>query len=372
MAPFVIYRKKRDNMDDKKVPEYLTRKDLRSLGVNDNFRDELVIDFNNVKTKKESGVYSYYLPDLMKSVIFRLGLIQNHAKLEKLPLTDDLKRQLKSYQYEDRFWLEQIHIRSFQDRFVALQNEKLEKVLPSLKDFYGKYNGEGAAWNHFYQKHANLLNFIEKLSNEGQVVAFDSKFDSNPFAHEALKDYNRQLGAMLYDLKDMAGFSKIFNKPTAMSDLEAMIDKNSAFYNYAGDLSDVELKIVKRLRLMLSKDLKFEKEYQKLIDKNFSLKNVGLYYSFNDLDELKDGQVKSVEKHGISRENPFEKAIKEQTSSRLNFTLEDDDDFPDIDTSTVGTLMDVNNDLDQQVSEDPKQASLDFLDQKKSGDNKHE
>lgn len=26
MAPFVIYRKKRDNMDDKKVPEYLTEK----------------------------------------------------------------------------------------------------------------------------------------------------------------------------------------------------------------------------------------------------------------------------------------------------------------------------------------------------------
>lgn len=39
-------------MDDKKVPEYLTRKDLRSLGINDNFRDELAIDFNNVKTKK--------------------------------------------------------------------------------------------------------------------------------------------------------------------------------------------------------------------------------------------------------------------------------------------------------------------------------
>lgn len=39
-------------MDDKKVPKYLTRKDLRSLGINDNFRDELVINFNNVKTKK--------------------------------------------------------------------------------------------------------------------------------------------------------------------------------------------------------------------------------------------------------------------------------------------------------------------------------
>lgn len=370
-------------MDDKEVPEYLTRKDLRSLGVNDNFRDELVIDFNDVKTKKESGVYFYYLPDLMKSVIFRLGLIQNHAKLKKLPLTDDLKRQLKSYQYEDRFWLEQIHIRSFQDRFVALQNDKLAKVLASLKDFYGKYNGEGAAWNHFYQKHANLLNFIEKLSNEGQVVAFDSKFDSNPFAHEALKDYNRQLGAMLYDLKDMASFSKIFNKPAAMSDLETMIDKNSAFYNYAGDLSDVELKIVKRLRLMLSKDLKFEKEYQKLVDKNFSLKNAGLYYSFNDLDELKDGQpsvdidklkkdVQDVKRPEISRENPFEKAIKEQTNSMINFPLEDDDNLPDINTLTVDTLMDVNNDLDQQVSKDPKQASLDFLNKKESGDNKHE
>lgn len=62
-----------------------------------------MIDFNNVKTKKDGGVYSYYLPDLMKSVIFRLGLIQNHAKLKKLLLTDDLERQLKSYQYEDRF-----------------------------------------------------------------------------------------------------------------------------------------------------------------------------------------------------------------------------------------------------------------------------
>ena len=51
-APFVIYRKKRDSVDDKKVPKYLTRKDLRSLGINDNFRDELVINFNNVKTKK--------------------------------------------------------------------------------------------------------------------------------------------------------------------------------------------------------------------------------------------------------------------------------------------------------------------------------
>ena len=69
-----------------------------------------MIDFNDVKTKKDGGVYSYYLPDLVKSVIFRLGLIQNHAKLEKLPLTYDLKRQLKSYQYEDRFWLEQIHL----------------------------------------------------------------------------------------------------------------------------------------------------------------------------------------------------------------------------------------------------------------------
>ena len=65
----------------------------------------------NVKTKKDDGVYSYYLPDLMKSFIFRLGLIQNHAKLKKLSLTDDLKRQLKRYQYEDRFWLEQIHSR---------------------------------------------------------------------------------------------------------------------------------------------------------------------------------------------------------------------------------------------------------------------
>ena len=113
------------------------------------------------------------------------------------------------------------------------------------------------------------------------------------------------------------------------------------------------------------------------------MKNAGLYYSFNDLDELKDDQpsvdidklkkgVQDVKKPGISRENPFEKAIKEQTSSILNFPLEDDDDFSDIDTSTVGTLMDVNNDLDQQVSEDPKQASLDFLNKKKSGDNKHE
>lgn len=118
----------------------------RFTEITDITRDNLVIDFSHVKTKRESNRYCYYFPDLLKSVIFRLSLIKNYKKLSKLDfdgrkfeLTDEIKRGLKRYKYEDRFWLEEIHLRSFQDRFVEKYVNVLSQIYRDIVSFNDTY-----------------------------------------------------------------------------------------------------------------------------------------------------------------------------------------------------------------------------------------
>lgn len=383
---------------------WLTRKDLQKLEITDVTRDDLVVNFNHVKIKKEGNRYCYYFSDLLKSVIFRLSLIKNYKKLSKLDfddnkfeLTDEIKQELKGHKYEDRFWLEEIHLRSFQDRFVERCNEKLSDALNAVSMIYDRCNKSAEKLDDFKFYHGDLLRDIKEIAKESDdfVITFNSKFNVSAFDKLALSNYNRNLKYMLNDLLSLLSPKVIGNSISAkIENLSSFININSAFNNYAGDLSQDERRIVKHLRGLLNKDRQFEKVYREIVNSEFSLKNVGLYYSFNDLDSdvfqqepvLGDeySTINSSSSNSVSWENTVTEKEKELVliGSSQNREDEDDDsldnsdDVPSLplfendanDVTDVTDQLDSDIDISKNIDAAVIQNSLDFLDD--SGDDK--
>lgn len=135
------------------------------------------------------------------------------------------------------------------------------------------------------------------------AVTFNEKMNTNTFTRKIFPVYNRRLKSMfmvLFDLVNSTSYSD-YKLSKKIDTLKSLIVTDSAFDNYAGDLSHDERRIVRHLRDLLNKDRQFEKAYQEIVNSEFSLQDVGLFYSFNDLDSEAFQQAPMLVEDDVSK-----------------------------------------------------------------------
>lgn len=260
----------------------LTRKDLKKLGLDGDVRDKLIVKFAHLTPTQngKTNAYHYVLDDLLRSVVFRLVLIKNYQQLDHLDLTGqkftvtvDLKNVLKSYQYEDRYWFEQL------SHNVDFTLDKLAADVQGIEEQLSKNEAKTDQMTHALSKfeliYGDLLKLIqESQSNITPAVVFNPDLDQNSFTHSAMQRYNQQLSWMLKDWNDLK--IKVQDLRPVKKGLAALyneIDANNSFkYQSRSYLED---RVFKYLQRIVDTN-QFEKNYQQLVDKQFKLADLGL------------------------------------------------------------------------------------------------
>lgn len=260
----------------------LTRKDLKKLGLDGDVRDKLIVKFAHLTPTQngKTNAYHYVLDDLLRSVVFRLVLIKNYQQLDHLDLTGqkftvtaDLKNVLKSYQYEDRYWYEQL------SHNVDFTLDKLAADVQGIEEQLSKSEAKTDQMTHALSKFELIYGDLLKLIQESQssitpAVVFNPDLDQNSFTHSAMQRYNQQLSWMLKDWNDLK--IKVQDLRPVKKGLAALyneIDANNSFkYQSRSYLED---RVFKYLQRIVDTD-QFEKNYQQLVDKQFKLADLGL------------------------------------------------------------------------------------------------
>lgn len=226
-------------MDVILVVKYLTRKDLKRLGITDYVRDSLIVKPNSVTIDKHhlGRSYHYLVSDLMQSVIFRMHLIVNGKTLgqDGLEMLKEVQENFVRYQYADRYW------------FLMLRKPSFSQV--EAKDLKKKVDAAKLTRN-LLVKLISILNtnkdLIELWRNfkptEGQLFVVNQKLVNSSFACHYAEPLNYQLEQLFDQLSQHQDMTLPL---TSFTDYQ--FDPLIAS-NYQTGMSDDELAILHYLR----------------------------------------------------------------------------------------------------------------------------
>lgn len=347
--------------------KYLTRKDLKQLGITDYIRDSLIVEPNSVTIDKHhlGRSYHYLVSDLMQSVIFRMHLIANGTALgqDGLEMLKEFQKNFARYQYADRYWLLMLRKPSFsqieaKDLKKKVDDAKLTRVL--LAKLISILNAN-----------KNLIELWQDFKpTEGQLFVVNQKLVNSSFACHYAKPLNQQLEQLF----DQLSQHQTMTLPlTNFADYQ--IDPLIA-PNYQTGMSDDELAILHHLRdFVIDKFDTLVVNYSKYTGSEFFL-------SEDDVTYLKQTQYDMDLIDGLVDTSVSSTAKDDSELLALTSSLDDDSDLdnkdnqfasvPDNDDLVDGSV-DSDDDLTPNKLDDldvPSLINVDHLDD--GGDQDHE
>lgn len=226
-------------MDIVLTVKYLTRKDLKQLGITDYVRDSLIVKPNSVTIDKHhlGRSYHYLVSDLMQSVIFRMHLIVNGKALgqDGLEMLKEVQENFVRYRYADRYWLLMLR----EPSFSQVEAKDLKKKVDAAK-----------LTRNLLAKLISILNTNKDLielwrdfkPTEGQLFVVNQKLVNSSFACHYAEPLNYQLEQFFDQLSQHQGMTLPL---TSFTDYQ--FDPLIA-PNYQIGMSDDELAILHHLR----------------------------------------------------------------------------------------------------------------------------
>lgn len=300
--------------------KYLTRKDLKQLGITDYVRDSLIVKPNSVTIDKHhlGRSYHYLVSDLMRSVIFRMHLIVNGTTLgqDGLEMLKEVQKNFARYRYADRYWLLMLRKPSFSQ----VEAKDLKKKVDDAKltrDLLAKLIS-------ILNTNKNLIELWQDFKpTEGQLFVVNQKLVNSSFACH----YAEPLNYQLEQLFDQLSRHQAMTLPlTSFTDYQ--FDPLIA-PNYQTGMSDDELAILHHLRdFVIDKFDTLVTNYSKYTGSEFFLSEDDITYLKQtrcDID-LIDGLI-DVSANSTAEDDLESLAL----SSALNDDLADKSTDPDDD-----------------------------------------